>query len=279
MSVKLKVLEMAIQSNHKFKVLGNAKEKIPVIGIGTKGIYDYRLAEEALIHAFNLGLTLVEVSEAYGDGLAEELIGRVIKRFKRDEIYIVLRVNAVRFSSLETVVKAINGSLQRLNLAYVDIVVADGLNEIVGLSTQVKILESLIDKGVTRYIGLANLKLKDLSSSIQMLSKYNIDVIQYKYNVLDKRVEKDILKFSIENNITFLACSPLEKGAVLKNSRLIYLSSKYKKTPIQVALNYLISKSTVVPTPKAERKAHIDEIYGALGWNLNVEDMRYLEKI
>lgn len=268
-----------LSSAYGSKILGPSKEKIPAIGIGTKGIYDYKLAEESLTYAFNLGLTLVEVSETYGDGLAEELVGRVIKKFKRDEVYVVLRINAIKFSDVETVFKAVVGSLQRMGLTYVDIVITDGINELVGLAIQAKVLEALIAKGYTRYIGFGNLKFKDLLKANQLLSKYRIDVIQYKYSILDKRVEKDILKFSIENNVLLLACSPLEKGTVLRNPKLIYISSKYRRNPIQIALNYLISKPTVVPTPKSERKSHIDDIYGATNWSLNIEDKKYLESI
>lgn len=270
-------MDLTINSSPEFKLLGVTKEKIPAIGIGTKGIYDYKMAEEALTYAFNLGLKLVEVSESYGDGLAEELVGRVLRRFKRDEIFIVLRIDSVWFSSIETASRAIARSLQRMGLTYVDIVVVDGLNELIGLTNQVKTLESLIDKGLTRYIGLSNLKLKDLIKAVELLSKHSIDVLQYRYSVINKKVERDILKFAIENSITFLACSPLEKGSVIRNPKLITISSKYNKTPIQTALNYLLSRSTVIPIPKSERKTHIDEIYGALNWKLSSEDIKYLE--
>lgn len=261
----------------KYKPLGSTDEKVPTIGIGTKGIHDYRLAEEALTYAFNLGLKLVEVSDMYGDGLAEELVSRVVKKFKRDEIFIVLRISSIRISDEETALKVIRSSLQRMGLNYVDIVIIDGLNELIGLENQIKILESLVDRGCTRYIGVSNLKFKDLTRVLQLLSKHDIAALQYKYSVLDKRVEKDILRFSMENKITLFACSPLEKGMVIRNPKLIYVSSKYNRTPIQVALNYLISRPTVIPTPKSERKIHIDEIYGALGWSLSSDDIKYLE--
>ncbi|MEM2512338.1 MAG: aldo/keto reductase, partial [Ignisphaera sp.] len=102
--------------------------------------------------------------------------------------------------------------------------------------------------------------------------------VQYKYNVIDKRVEKDLLKFVADKGITFLACSPLEKGTIIKNPKLMLLSSKYGKSPVQVALNYLISRPYVVATPKSERKNHIEEIHGSIGWRLSSEDIRYLER-
>ncbi|MEM1559934.1 MAG: aldo/keto reductase [Ignisphaera sp.] len=265
-------------SLYDFKPLSNTGEKVPAIGIGTKGIQDYRAAEGAISYGFSLGLRLVEVSDSYGDGLAEELIGRVVRRFKRDEIFIVLRLNAIKFSHVEAAVKAVYSSLRRMGLSYVDITLADGVNELVDLSVQIKALESLVDKGLTRYIGLSNFKLKDLIKSLELLSRYNIVAVQYKYSVIDKRVEKDLLKFVADKGITFLACSPLEKGTIIKNPKLMLLSSKYGKSPVQVALNYLISRPYVVATPKSERKNHIEEIHGSIGWRLSSEDIRYLER-
>lgn len=259
------------------KPLGTTNEKVPAIGIGTRGIQDYRLAEEALTHAFNLGLRLVEVSEKYGDGLAEELVGKVVKKFKRDEVFIVLRLEAIRFSDVESATKALLSSLRRMSLSYVDLVLVDGVNEIVGIPTQTRILEGLVDQGLARYIGLSNLRLKDVINVLQSLKKYNIAAIQHKYSVIDKRVEKDLLKFAIEKRMSFLACTPLEKGVVKQHPKLVYVSSKYSKTAIQVALNYLISKPYVVATPKSENKTHINEIYGALNWRLSNEDIKYLE--
>lgn len=264
-------------STSDVKPLGNTGEKVSTLGIGTKGIYNYRLAEEAITYAFSLGLKLVEVSERYGNGLVEELIGRTIKRFKRDEIFIILRVEADRFSDADSAAKTVLSSLRRMSISYADVVLLSGLSDIIQMETQIKALENLVDKGLTRYIGLSNFKLKDIIKALELLSKHSIVMVQAKYNVLDKKVERDILKFAIEKGITFAACTPLEKGEVRKNPKLIYISSKYGKTPIQVALNYIISKPYVIATPKSERKAHIDEIYGALGWRLGIEDIKFLE--
>lgn len=258
------------------KPLGKTGEKIPAIGIGTRGIHDYRLAEEAMVYAFELGLRVVEVSDEYGEGLAETLVGRVIKKFKRDEVFVILRLNSNRFSDADSAVSAVSNSLKRLMVTYVDVVLLDGLNDVLPIDVQIKVLRTLIDKGLSRYIGLSNFRLKDVLKALEILPRDEVVMLQAKYNVLDRRVEKDLLKFAIENNITFAACSPLDRGNVKKHQKLIYLSSKYNKTPIQIALNYVISKPQVIATPKSENKQHIEEISKALGWRLSTEDIRFL---
>ncbi|MEM2055991.1 MAG: aldo/keto reductase, partial [Sulfolobales archaeon] len=71
----------------------------------------------------------------------------------------------------------------------------------------------------------------------------------------------------------------LERGAVA-NVRLVReVASRYGKTPVQVALNYLISHPMVVAIPKTERVEHVDELAGSLGWRLKPEDIELLEKV
>lgn len=261
-----------------FKPLGNTREKVPALGLGTKGIHDYHSAEEAIAYAFDLGLKLVEVSEQHGHGLAEELVGRIIKRYKRDDIFIVLRIECSWFSDTDTVVRAVTNNLRRMSTSYVDVVLLDNLCDIIPLEIQAKALESLVDKGLARYIGVSNLRLKDIVKISEAFSKHSITVIQAKYSVLDKKVEKDVLRYAIDRKITLIACRPLEQGEVKKSPRLSYISRKYGKTALQVALNYLISKPNVIAIPKSEKRPHIDEIYGSLGWGLSDEDIRFLER-
>lgn len=261
------------------KRLGNTGEKIPAIGIGTKNIQNYRSAEEAISYAFDLGLKLVETSNQYGEGLTEEVIGRIIKRFKRDEIFIVLRIESNWFSDASSAVKALSSSLKRMGISHVDILLLDGPGDIIPIDHQIRVLEGLVERGLTRYIGLSGFKPKDILKSLEVLSKYSIVMVQNKYSILDRRIEKDILKIAIENKITVQACTPLERGVVKRNPLAIYVAGKYSKTPIQVALNYIISKPQVTAIPKSEKRVHIDEIAGSIGWRLSSEDIRLLESI
>lgn len=264
--------------NRDVKPLGKTGEKIPSIGLGTKGIQSYRLAEEALRRGFELGLSVVEVSSEYGNGLAEELVGRVSKHFKRDEIFVIYRLRAIDFSDYEGAAKALLRSLNRMSLSYVDVVLLYGVNEVIPLELQIKALEGLVDRGLCRYIGLSNYRLKDVVRAMGLSSKHEIVMLQAKYNVLDRKVERDVLKFALDNNIAFVACSPLERGAVKRYPKLAYLSNKYGKSPVQIALNYIISHDNAIAVPKSEKVQHVDEIYGALGWRLNIEDIKFLRE-
>jgi diketogulonate reductase-like aldo/keto reductase len=85
-----------------------------------------------------------------------------------------------------------------------------------------------------------------------------------------------MLPYAIREGITIQAYTPLERGEVLKAGKVREIASKYGKTPIQIALNYLISRPRVVAIPKAEKVEHVREIAGALGWRLREEDLEAL---
>ncbi len=261
------------------KPLGNTNEKISAIGIGTWGIRDYRKAEDALIYAIEKGINVIDTAESYGDGLAEELVGRVAKRVGRDKIFIITKLLPHRFTDENSIVKAMAMSLRRLNINYVDLVLIHWPNEYIPIETQVRYLETLAIRGFTRYIGVSNFRLKELEKAIHSTSKYEIVLNQVKYSVIDKKVEKDLLKFMIENRITLQAYTPIERGSISRNPILIEMANKYGKTTIQIALNYLISRPYVTAIPKSEIVQHIEEFIGALGWRLSSDDMEILEAI
>jgi len=126
---------------------------------------------------------------------------------------------------------------------------------------------------------VSNFGVENLSRAIRATKKHEIVANQVKYSVLDKQVEKDLLGFSIENKILIQAYTPLEWGGVAKNETVISIAKKYGKTPIQVALNYLISRPMVMAIPKTERVERVEEFRGSMGWRLSAEDIEILEKI
>jgi len=100
-----------------------------------------------------------------------------------------------------------------------------------------------------------------------------------KYSVLDRSIERNLLPYAINYNITIQAYTPLERGAVARNKILSDIGGKYDKTAVQVALNFLISRPMVVAIPKTERKKRIEEFKGTLGWRLNKEDIEFIERV
>ncbi len=261
------------------KPLGRTGETVPAIGIGTWRINNYSMAETALIRAIEVGMNLIDTAEMYANGEAEKLVGRVCRIIGRDRVFIVTKILPDRFSDQSKVIKALEASLRRLGTSYVDLVLIHWPRPGISIEKQIQFLEATVEAGMARFIGVSNFGVENLSRAIRATKKHEIVANQVKYSVLDKQVEKDLLGFSIENKILIQAYTPLEWGGVAKNETVISIAKKYGKTPIQVALNYLISRPMVMAIPKTERVERVEEFRGSMGWRLSAEDIEILEKI
>ncbi len=261
------------------KPLGNTNEYLPAIGIGTWNIRNQSSAVEALTYAVEIGLNMIDTAEMYQNGKAEEIVGLVVKKVGRDRIFITTKLLPERFSDDKIATRAAEASLKRLGIRYADLILVHWPASGIPVDTQIKSLEVLANKGLTRYIGVSNFEGQTLREALTSVKKHEIVVDQVKYSILDKRIEDNTLRICIENKITVQAYTPLEKGNVLRNEVIADVAKKYGKTGIQVALNYLISRPMVTAIPKSERKERIKEFSGALGWRLSQEDLKTLEAL
>lgn len=260
------------------KPLGRTGETIIAVGLGTWGIRSEESARKALVYAIERGLNLVDTAEMYGHGKAEELVGKVARDVGRDRVFIVTKLYPHRFRDPETAVRAAESSLRRLGTSYVDLLLIHWPDDLAPIRVQIRSLEAVAERGLTRYVGLSNFNDQQLAEAVSSTSKHDIVVDQVKYSVIDKTVEHGLLRACLNHGVTVMAYSPLERGAVLRAKPVREVASKYGKTPVQVALNFLISRPRVVAIPKSESVDHVTEIVGSLGWRLKPEDIELLEK-
>ena len=256
------------------KALGKTGETVSAIGIGTWDIKDASKAIDAMIHAVELGLDMIDTAELYGAGEAEKIVGRVVKQVGRDNIFITTKLMPNKFRDVADGLKAMKLSLDRLGVSEVDLLLVHWYEPYLNIKKMVHVLESIAEAGYTRYIGVSNFNKNLLEETIGNLSRYEIVVNQVRYSVYDKSIENSLLPYMIKEGITVQAYTPLERGEVVKDKFLSDIGGKYGKTAVQVALNYLIAHERVTTIPKTERREHVDEFYGALGWRLTLEDMK-----
>ena len=255
------------------KPIGRSGETVSAIGLGTWAIRDYRRALQAYIEGVRLGIDNIDTAEMYDSGGAERFVGELVKAVGRTSIFITTKLLPQRFRSRESAVKAAKLSLERLGVREVDLILIHWPDDLAPIEEQARNLEALALEGLTRYIGVSNFTLDELRRAREALRKHDIVVNQVKYSIVDRAVEQDLLPYAVKEGITIQAYTPLERGAVLNSRKVRELAEKYGKTPVQVALNYLISKPRVVAIPKAERVEHVREIVGAMGGRMGEEDI------
>lgn len=266
-----------MRNEEQWKLIGS--DKVSAIGLGTYGIKSYDRAFDSFIYAIDHGINLIDTAEMYDAGRAEEFVGTVIKHVGRDAVFIATKLLPRWLEDRELVLKAAEASLRRLGIAYVDLMLIHWPHQRLPIREQVRNFEVVAERGLARYIGVSNFDAPQLREAMESMSKHEIVVNQVHYSIASRHyVEKELLPYCIQHNVVIQAYTPIERGSVVDNQVIRKVAEKLNKTPVQVALNYLISHPNVVAIPKAEKLEHVKEILGSMGWRLEPVDLEYIRK-
>jgi diketogulonate reductase-like aldo/keto reductase len=260
------------------------QEKIAALRKGSSFLYHRgNIGDKiaALKKGLELGINLIDTAEIYQ---TEDLVAEAIKGYKRDDLFIATKVagNHIRY---DDVLKAAYGSLNRLQCSYIDLFQIHWPNSRIPIEQTMKAMEKLVEDGKVRYIGVSNFSLEQMSKAEEALSKNNLASNQVEYNLIEREIEKDLLPYCERKGIAIFAYQPIAQGVLANPDTKIKIeldkvSAKHGgKTPAQIALNWLVSKSHVVfPIPRASRPERVIENVGSVGWNLGPDNMEKLEK-
>lgn len=260
-----------------------AGQKISPVGIGTWGIGGDSTADtrhdaehvEALKFAIEKGLTFIDTAEIYSEGHSEELVGRAVKSFPREDVFITTKVwhNHLKH---DDVIKAAMGSLSRLDTPYIDLYLIHWPNRSVDVKETVRALEELVDKGLVRNIGVSNFNVDELNEAMESASKYEIVANQIEYSPVKKGPESDIIPHCEKNNVRVIAYSPINRGKLSKLKALNSVAENRGKSSVSVALNYLMRKS--IPIPKSANRDHIMQFVEAMGYEISDDEYEMIRK-
>jgi diketogulonate reductase-like aldo/keto reductase len=185
----------------------------------------------------------------------------------------------------QDLVSAAERSLRALKSDRIDLYQLHWPNYKVPLAETMSAMESLVDTGKIRFIGVSNFSRSELVQARRAMQRHPIVSNQVSYSLIDRSIERDLLEYCQEQNITVLAYSPFGNDfARLKAADPEDVLSKVAdasgKTRAQVALNWLLVKQGVVAIPKAATVEHVLDDCGASGWQLTQEQSSVLgEKI
>jgi myo-inositol catabolism protein IolS len=195
-------------SNSSIRVSNMAFGCWAIVGGFNWGPQDVKDSHEALATAFDLGITFFDTAEAYGDGLSEQLLGKVFAG-KRDKIVIASKVLPEHYSPKE-LVRACERSLKNLKTDWIDLFQLHWPDRKYPIEDTLSILDELKQQGKIREIGLSNFGVENLQDCLQ--TGYSICSNQLSYNLLFRAIEYHIKPFCLKNNIGILCYSPLMQG-------------------------------------------------------------------
>jgi aryl-alcohol dehydrogenase-like predicted oxidoreductase len=262
---------------------------------------------EAFQTSISDGITLIDTAEAYGGGRSERLLGQFIRESAGQPALVATKFFPMpwRFGPT-SFVRALRGSLERLQLESVDLYQVHVPSPLLSVETMMEGMRRCVEAGLTRTVGVSNFSESLTIRSYSALARHNIPLAsnQVHYSLLNRVIEKNgLLARCAELGIRIIAYSPLEMGLLtgkytlenpppgnrgLRYSRIISRMGALIKlmTEIgqdhggkfvsQVALNWVIRKGAL-PIPGAKNADQASQNAGALGWELTPQEVLKLE--
>ena len=250
---------------------------VPALGQGT-----WRMGEDArqrkqeiaaLRAGVNLGMTLIDTAEMYGDGATETFLGEALAGL-RDQVFLVSKVypqNAGR----GRIERACEASLQRLKTDHLDLYLLHWRGQ-VPLAETVEGMEALIQAGKIRRWGVSNLDHSDMDQLFRAGGEA-CATNQILYNVTERGAEFDLLPQLNQRRIPTMAYSPIGQGQLPTSPALAAVAQRHDVTPFQVALAWVLRDPLVIAIPKAGDVAHITDNRRALDLVLTAEELAAID--
>ncbi|MDH0625745.1 aldo/keto reductase [Pseudomonas chengduensis] len=249
--------------------------QVPVIGQGTwrMGEDDRQRSREvaALREGLDLGLSLIDTAEMYGEGGAELVVGEAIAG-RRDEVFLVSKVYPHN-ASRDGVQAACERSLKRLGCERIDLYLLHWRGRY-SLEETVEGFERLREQGKIGAWGVSNFDLDDLLELDQPACRTN----QVLYNVQARGIEYDLLPWHQRAAMPLMAYCPLgQAGTLLHESALLEVAQRHGVKPAQVALAWVLRQDGVIAIPKAVSSAHLRDNAAAASITLSADDLTLLD--
>ena len=316
--------------------LGRTEIQISEIAFGAWAIggwmwggSDARDAVKAIETGIDNGMTTIDTASVYGFGLSEELVGKAIKG-KRDKVQVLTKfgmewskkegeyffdtkdnsgndIQIYKWSSKNKVISDCNESLKRLKTDYIDLFQIHWPDATTPVSETMEALELLISEGKIRAGGVCNYSAGLMEEAC---NTFSLTSNQVPYSMVRRDIEKDVVPYSIENNISILAYSPLQRGLLagkikpghkfnegdtrpstpyyrepnLSNilsllEKLKPIADEHNATLSQLVLNWTINQPGITcALAGARNPGQVLENIGASGFSLTDEEMSRINK-
>ena len=254
-------------------------ERVPSFGQGTwhMGEDRRRAAEEAaaLKVGIELGLTLIDTAEMYGNGAAEEVVAAA-SRGLRDLLFIVSKILPHNASQKGTI-EACERSLKRLQTDRIDLYLLHWRGS-APLAETLAGFERLQRDGKIRHHGVSNFDLDDMQEWVALAGGETVAANQILYNLTRRGPEWELIPWCRDRKIAIMAYTPIEQGRMLRHKALAEVAARHGATPAQIALAWLLRQEGMIVIPKASKQEHVRENRGALDVKLTVEDLAALDR-
>jgi diketogulonate reductase-like aldo/keto reductase len=259
---------------------GPLARTVPVVGLGTWHLDDAepKAAEAALRAGLELGMLHVDTAEYYGKAV-EATVGRVVAA-RREEIFLVSKImphDATRRGTVSTCEQ----DLRRIGTDYLDcyLIHWPGSHP---LADSIAGLEDLRASGKIRSWGVSNFDQPLLEKVLAIAGPGRLACNQVLYHLQERTIEHQVLPWCEEHGVAVVGYTPFGDGkfppAGAGGQLLGSIAQKYDRTPRQVALAFLIRRSSLFAIPKSSNAEHVRENAGAADFSLDASDIAAIER-
>ena len=255
-------------------------EQVAALGQGTWRIGDdpARRKEEidCLRRGIDLGLTLIDTAEMYGEGRSETLVGEAIEG-RRDEVFIASKVYPHNASRRSMQVSCEN-SLKRLRIDAIDLYLLHWQGD-VPLAETVEAFEALRRAGKIRHWAVSNFSTELMRELHDVPAGVAVQTDQVLYNLGRRGIEWDLLPWLRERHVPVMAYSPLEEGRLVLHRGLVEFAKNHGMTPAQVAIGWLLARDGVIAIPKTGSFMRLEENALAMKHPLTTAQLQELDAL
>ena len=205
----------------EYRQFGKTGLTISAIGFGcweiggTYGRVDEAEFRRAVPQAIGKGINCFDTAEAYGMGVSEEALAAALGS-RRSDVCLVTKFGVGydempnrRDSSRARVLASIDKSLQRLKTDHVDVYLVHWPDPLTPLDETMRALDDIVKQGKARYIGVSNFRLGQIEECMRLR---RIDVVQYAWNMFDRRMQAEIFPYCAAQQIGVMAYGSLAYG-------------------------------------------------------------------
>ncbi len=253
---------------------------------------DREAARNVLRRAVELGTTLIDTADAYGPGIAEELIAEALHPYPSN-VVIATKGGLTRQGPAKSkpcgrpdyLQQQLEMSLRRLRLETIDLYQLHRIDPTVPVAETLGALKDAQQQGKIRHIGLSEVSVQQIEEAQKTVP---IVSVQNRYNLTERKSE-DILKYCEQHHIAFLPWYPMNAGKFAKaasaddghtNHPIAEFAKQHGGTPSQISLAWLLQHSPVIlPIPGTSSIAHLEENIAAAGLQIPEQDWDTFELV